>query len=84
MSDTLLDEFDSRLLLIYTGQTRLAKNLLQTVLMNWTSQDPKIVETMDRLVQDAEQCEQALQKGENNNKQTITEEQKEEPHACRT
>ncbi|GJJ75377.1 fucokinase [Entomortierella parvispora] len=63
VADTFLDEFDARLVLIYTGQTRLAKNLLQTVLMNWTSQDPKIVETMDRLVQDAEQCEQALRKG---------------------
>ncbi|KAG0057009.1 hypothetical protein BGZ83_002247 [Gryganskiella cystojenkinii] len=54
VSDRFLEEFDSRLLLIYTGKTRLAKNLLQTVLMNWTGRDPKIVETMHRLVQDAE------------------------------
>ncbi|KAF9183256.1 hypothetical protein BGZ51_004145 [Haplosporangium sp. Z 767] len=58
-----VDRFNSKLLLIYTGQTRLAKNLLQTVLMNWTGQDRQVVQTMHRLVQDATQCEDALKKG---------------------
>ncbi|KAG0312383.1 hypothetical protein BGZ99_009544 [Dissophora globulifera] len=57
---SFLDTFNSRLLLIYTGQTRLAKNLLQTVLMNWAGQEPVVVNTMHRLVDDATTCESAL------------------------
>ncbi|KAG0207410.1 hypothetical protein BGX28_001349 [Mortierella sp. GBA30] len=56
--------FDSKLLLIYTGQTRLAKNLLQAVLMNWTGRDPKVVQTMERLVSDATLSEKALKNGD--------------------
>ncbi|KAI7829414.1 ribosomal protein S5 domain 2-type protein [Gamsiella multidivaricata] len=63
LSDSFIKNFDSRLLLIYTGQTRLAKNLLQTVLMNWAGQEPVVVETMHRLVQEASQCERALIEG---------------------
>ncbi|KAG0371085.1 hypothetical protein BGZ54_000533 [Gamsiella multidivaricata] len=61
LSDSFIKNFDSRLLLIYTGQTRLAKNLLQTVLMNWAGQEPVVVETMHRLVQEASQCERNMQ-----------------------
>ncbi|KAI1317028.1 hypothetical protein EDD11_009094 [Mortierella claussenii] len=52
--------FNSRLLLIYTGQTRLAKNLLQTVLMNWAGRDEAVVNTMHQLVQDATLCQKAI------------------------
>ncbi|KAF8978154.1 hypothetical protein BGZ46_006768 [Entomortierella lignicola] len=60
LSDSFIKDFDSRLLLIYTGKTRLAKNLLQTVLMNWAGRDEAVVETMHRLVEDATQCETSL------------------------
>ncbi|KAF9200164.1 hypothetical protein BGZ49_009638 [Haplosporangium sp. Z 27] len=60
LSDSFIKNFDSRLLLIYTGKTRLAKNLLQTVLMNWAGRDEAVVETMHRLVEDATQCESSL------------------------
>ncbi|KAF9092884.1 hypothetical protein BGX29_010249 [Mortierella sp. GBA35] len=63
LSDEFIDTFNSRLLLIYTGKTRLAKNLLQTVLMNWAGQEPAVVDTMHRLVIDATECEQALRQG---------------------
>ncbi|KAF9942134.1 hypothetical protein BGZ65_008779 [Modicella reniformis] len=59
-----IDSFNARVLLIFTGQTRLAKNLLQTVLMNWAGQEPVVVETMDRLVKDATECEYVLSKGD--------------------
>ncbi|KAF9926986.1 hypothetical protein FBU30_003595 [Linnemannia zychae] len=64
VSDDFIDAFNSRLLLIYTGKTRLAKNLLQTVLMNWAGQDPAVVDTMHRLVKDANESEEALRQGD--------------------
>ncbi|KAG0240130.1 hypothetical protein BGX31_002239 [Mortierella sp. GBA43] len=64
LSSEFINSFNSRLLLIFTGQTRLAKNLLQTVLMNWAGQEPAVVETMDRLVKDATECENVLTKGD--------------------
>ncbi|KAF9109195.1 hypothetical protein BGX27_007873 [Mortierella sp. AM989] len=63
LSDDFIKDFESRLLLIYTGKTRLAKNLLQTVLMNWAGQDEAVVDTMHRLVKDATQCEVSLREG---------------------
>ncbi|KAF9175025.1 hypothetical protein BGX20_008673 [Mortierella sp. AD010] len=63
LSDDFIESFNSRLLLIYTGKTRLAKNLLQTVLMNWAGQDEAVVETMHRLVKGATQCETSLREG---------------------
>ncbi|KAG0306564.1 hypothetical protein BGZ97_000702 [Linnemannia gamsii] len=64
VSEEFITTFNSRLLLIYTGKTRLAKNLLQTVLMNWAGQEPDVVDTMHRLVVDASQCEDALRQGD--------------------
>ncbi|KAF9989307.1 hypothetical protein BGZ75_006858 [Mortierella antarctica] len=64
LSSDFIQQFNSRMLLIYTGQTRLAKNLLQAVLMNWTGRDPEVVDTMHRLVSDATQSEDALKNGD--------------------
>ena len=36
-------ELDARLLLVYTGQQRLAKNLLQAVMRRWMARDPEMV-----------------------------------------
>ncbi|KAF9403441.1 hypothetical protein BGX21_004202 [Mortierella sp. AD011] len=71
LSDDFIESFNSRLLLIYTGKTRLAKNLLQTVLMNWAGQDEAVVETMHRLVKGATQCETSLREGNMTNVGTI-------------
>ncbi|KAF9433758.1 hypothetical protein BGZ76_009023, partial [Entomortierella beljakovae] len=64
VSKEFIETFNSRLLLIYTGKTRLAKNLLQTVLMNWAGQDESVVKTMHKLVHDATECEQSLYEGD--------------------
>ncbi|KAF6026786.1 FUK [Bugula neritina] len=53
-------QFDERLLLIYTGKTRLARNLLQNVVRNWYARDPHIVQTTNNLVRIAYECEQAF------------------------
>lgn len=50
------------LVLVYTGQTRLAKNLLVSVLRRWFRQDTAVAETVDALVQTAEGAEAAVER----------------------
>ncbi|KAF9167668.1 hypothetical protein DFQ26_003632 [Actinomortierella ambigua] len=64
MTDETVAAIDQRLLLIYTGQTRLAANLLQTVLGQWAGRDPLVVRTMRELVEDATLCEAKLEQGD--------------------
>ncbi|KAG0231088.1 hypothetical protein BGW42_000505 [Actinomortierella wolfii] len=64
MTEATIEALDKRLLLIYTGQTRLAKNLLQTVLGQWASREPAVVQTMRNLMDDAELCETRLENGD--------------------
>uniref|UniRef100_A0A674IQY7 L-fucose kinase n=1 Tax=Terrapene triunguis TaxID=2587831 RepID=A0A674IQY7_9SAUR len=54
---------NQHLLLIYTGKTRLARNLLQDVLRNWYARLPAIVQNADALVSNAEQCARAFRQG---------------------
>jgi fucokinase len=63
LSDEFLTTFGSHLVLVYTGRTRLARNLLQNVIRNWYSRDPDIVQTEDDLVSTAWLCAEAFQKG---------------------
>ncbi|XP_050398758.1 L-fucose kinase [Patella vulgata] len=56
--------FNKRLCLIYTGKTRLARNLLQDVIRNWYARNPYIVQTEDLLVSIAGDCKDALMKGD--------------------
>lgn len=57
-------QVEKRLLVVFTGKTRLAKNLLQEVLMKWAGQDPAVVDTLDKLVAKATECEEAIEKGD--------------------
>ncbi|KAL3859604.1 hypothetical protein ACJMK2_009860 [Sinanodonta woodiana] len=52
----IIQEFNTRLVLIYTGKTRLARNLLQDVVRNWYARNPQIVDTEDSLVELAQEC----------------------------
>uniref|UniRef100_A0A8C8RF37 L-fucose kinase n=1 Tax=Pelusios castaneus TaxID=367368 RepID=A0A8C8RF37_9SAUR len=54
---------NQHLLLIYTGKTRLARNLLQDVLRNWYARLPTIVQNTNALVSNAEECAQAFRQG---------------------
>jgi len=58
-----LEELSRHMVLIYTGRTRLAKDILQNVLRRWNARLPESVETMQLLTGNAEQCRIALQKG---------------------
>lgn len=60
---SLVDSFNARLRLAFTGQTRLAKNLLQTVLQQWSCRQPLIVDTMQSLVEEAKAVRVALKEG---------------------
>jgi len=57
------DDFDERIILVYTGQTRLARNLLQSVLRNWYS--GSISQLFDELEENAIQAADAVEQGLN-------------------
>ncbi|UJR34036.1 hypothetical protein I4U23_021449 [Adineta vaga] len=59
---TFWDEFDKRIILVYTGQTRLARNLLQSVLRNWYS--GAISHLFDELEENALQAAEAIEQGD--------------------
>ncbi|NWI22135.1 FUK kinase, partial [Crypturellus soui] len=55
---------NEHLLLVYTGKTRLARNLLQDVVRNWYARLPPAVHNAAALVSNAEECARALQRGD--------------------
>ncbi|XP_063801940.1 L-fucose kinase isoform X2 [Pseudophryne corroboree] len=59
-----LEELNQHLLLVYTGKTRLARNLLQDVLRNWYARLPDITLNVDALVSNAEVCAAAFRRGD--------------------
>lgn len=59
-----LDSLNTHLILIYTGKTRLARNLLQNVIRNWYAREPELVANADALVENAGVCRQACLDGD--------------------
>ncbi|XP_071824036.1 L-fucose kinase-like isoform X2 [Apostichopus japonicus] len=55
--------FDDHFVLVYTGKTRLARNLLQDVIRNWYGRLPQIVTNCQNLKENAEVCAKAFQEG---------------------
>ena len=55
------NELNHHIYLVYTGTTRLAKNLLQQVLNRWSKQTPEIIETIHGLVDGAAKCRDAIE-----------------------
>uniref|UniRef100_A0A183CC74 GHMP_kinases_N domain-containing protein n=1 Tax=Globodera pallida TaxID=36090 RepID=A0A183CC74_GLOPA len=60
---SLQNEMSKRLALIYTGQTRLAKHLLEEVLLSWLGRDQRILRAVQRLSDGARGAEKALLEG---------------------
>uniref|UniRef100_A0A671TJY6 L-fucose kinase n=1 Tax=Sparus aurata TaxID=8175 RepID=A0A671TJY6_SPAAU len=58
-----LVSLEQHLLLVYTGKTRLARNLLQDVLRSWYSRLPSIVQNVHQLVANSEECASACSDG---------------------
>ncbi|TWW75472.1 L-fucose kinase [Takifugu flavidus] len=61
--EDFLASLEQHLLLVYTGKTRLARNLLQDVVRSWYSRLPAIVQNAHDLVANAEQCAKACLEG---------------------
>ncbi|XP_067651598.1 L-fucose kinase-like isoform X1 [Haliotis asinina] len=64
VSERNIQKFNERLILIYTGKTRLARNLLQDVIRNWYARNPYIVQTEDLLVIKAREVAEAFSDGD--------------------
>jgi fucokinase len=60
------DELNQRMVLLFTGQPRLAKNILRNVLRQWASRKQTIVDTVEKLVREAEESVQAIGSGDIN------------------
>uniref|UniRef100_A0A672PDC4 L-fucose kinase n=1 Tax=Sinocyclocheilus grahami TaxID=75366 RepID=A0A672PDC4_SINGR len=59
LSQDFLSVLQQHLLLVYTGKTRLARNLLQDVVRSWYARLPSIVQNAEQLVTNAEECAEA-------------------------
>ena len=59
-SEDFLEHFTRHLVVIYTGKTRLARNLLQNVVRNWYGRSAFLVSNADALTLNAERCAQAV------------------------
>lgn len=64
LPDGFLQTLNQHLLLVYTGKTRLARNLLQDVLRNWYARLPDILQNVDALVSNAELCAESFRRGD--------------------
>ncbi|CAK0814853.1 unnamed protein product, partial [Prorocentrum cordatum] len=64
MSQELADAISRRLVLVFTGRPRLAKNLLQNVIRQWFAQTPEITRTVRELVANAEAAADAIRAGD--------------------
>ena len=64
ITPTLRQALDERLLLIYTGQNRLAKGLLRTIMGRFMARDPEAVAMLRDITQLAQAMHQALQAGD--------------------
>lgn len=68
-NETFWNGFDERIILVYTGQTRLARNLLQSVLRNWYS--GIISQLFDELEENAVRAAAAVEQGSFFNRRTF-------------
>uniref|UniRef100_A0A8C5LGP4 L-fucose kinase n=1 Tax=Jaculus jaculus TaxID=51337 RepID=A0A8C5LGP4_JACJA len=61
--EDFVQKLNDHLLLVYTGKTRLARNLLQDVLRNWYARLPAVVQNAHSLVRQTEECAEAFRQG---------------------
>jgi fucokinase len=60
LSPNFQDKLNDRLLLAFTGQTRLAKNILQYVLRHWARRSKNVVDTVEQLTTGAKKARDCL------------------------
>ena len=64
LSDETIDKFNRHFVLVYTGKTRLARNVLQDVLRNWHARLPEIVLNVNDIALNGRTSAEALRKGD--------------------
>jgi fucokinase len=64
LADETRADLDRRLLLVYTGQQRLAKNLLRAVMARWMARDPEMVWILSEIARLAVEMRGALLGGD--------------------
>jgi galactokinase/mevalonate kinase-like predicted kinase len=64
LDNALVRDLDTRLFLVFTGKTRLAKNLLGKALGRWSKRTPSIVGNLSDLVEGAKSASDALVAGD--------------------
>ncbi len=64
LSSETLQELEERMLLVYTGQQRVAKNILELVVADWLSRRTDLVTTLMQLREDACSMRDALVAGD--------------------
>jgi fucokinase len=64
MAATTREELAARLMVVYTGQQRLAKNLLHTMVAKWMAREPYIVQSLSRIAELALAMRAALEQGD--------------------
>ncbi|KAK5575878.1 hypothetical protein RB653_007012 [Dictyostelium firmibasis] len=64
MTDEIIQLINDHLLLVYTGRTRLARDLLQDVIRRWYAKTQEILLNTDALIQTATTMKEALIKGD--------------------
>jgi len=62
--DGFIEKLEKHLLIVFTGKTRLARNMLQDVLRNWNARYSEIVQTASNLIENADRAIIAFQKGD--------------------
>ncbi len=66
LSAQTTEELANRLLLVYTGQQRLAKNLLRMMVTKWMSREPHVAQSLHEIAHLAREMSLALQAGDIN------------------
>merc|ERR1712071_259381 len=64
MSKETMAELNRKILLIHTGKTRLARNLLQNVIRNWYAKEETMISCFYQLIENAKRCAIALGQGD--------------------
>ena len=63
-NDDFFNELKDRLVLFYTGIPRIAKNILEVVVMRYLSREQEVVSVLNRLVDNAQSMYEAMSSGD--------------------
>ena len=64
VESTFIEKFQKRMILVFTGKTRLAKNILQNVLRRWSRRTDEVVCGIEKIVKLSERCRQSFLEGD--------------------